>query len=100
MSRNSKLLFSALILIIAGQAYFLFYQNSKIKSIEKSIKEVSNQIDPEVDLSDIESRIDDLESETETLKRKLNSTNTYYDTEYEIRKLDRRIDDLESRVRY
>ena len=100
MNRIFKTLFAILTLAIVGQGYFLYQQNSKIKTLEKSIKEVSNQINPEVDLSDIESRINDLESETETLQRKINTTNTYFDAEYETRKLERRIDDLESRIRY
>ncbi len=100
MNRIHKVLFTILTLAIVIQAYFLNQQNFKIKTLYKSVKEVSNQINPEVDLSDIESRIDDLESETETLKRKINTTNTYFDTEYETRKLERRIDDLESRIRY
>ncbi len=99
MNKLYKFLFAFLTLAIVGQGYFLYKQNLKIKTLDKSVKEVSNQINPEVDLSDIESRIDDLESETKTLKRKVNLTNTYFDAEYETRKLERRLDDLESRIR-
>jgi cell division protein FtsL len=100
MNRIFKILISILLIALVLQVYFLYHQNSKIRALENSIEELGNQISPENDLSDIESRLEDLETDSETIKRSILSPSTHYDVEYEIRKLSRRIDDLENRIRF
>jgi len=99
MNKIYKILLLLITITTISEGIFIFRQNKEIKKLTNTINEISTRVDPEVDLSDIESRIDDLESEGETLKRKINSTSSYFDAEYENRKLERRIDDLESKIR-
>ena len=103
MNKLIRIIFSLLIIAVISEGIMIYQQNNKIKKLVLNVTEINNRADPEVDLSDIESRINDLESENKSLNRKINiatsSTNSSFDAEYENRKLERRIDDLESRVR-
>ena len=102
MNKIYKILIVIISVASISEGILIFIQNKEIKKLNNTISKINTQVDPEVDLSDIESRIDDLESENENLKRKINtitSTSSFFDAEYEHRKLERRIDDLESKIR-
>jgi len=110
MNKTIKLFFLFFAILLAILVFFIYQQSNKIKKLTALVNEMSTRVDPEVDLSDIvrkvdnlsdlESRVDDLESENESLKTKLNMTTTspYFDAEYENRKLERRIDELENKL--
>ena len=94
------LIFFMLVLLIQGA--FIFQIKKEIEKQKNAVEELSYRSNSQTDLSDIESRIDDLENENESLKRKIiqTSTSSDYDAEYETRRLERRISELESKSNY
>ena len=106
MTKFYKIILTILTIALIVEGVFIFRQYKEIKKLTIDVSDISSRVDPQVDLSDIESkiedfesRIDDLESENETLKRKVNTSNTNsdFDADYENRKLKRRIEELESK---